>query len=369
MTHKRWESCGFISLLIFTCISLFYQYGTREYSVLPLRDENHVYIQVDQNSEESPGNSVVKNLQVEDSLTSYSFRLGDKLPYPYAGIGINFYDTTAVSPDGLDLSSYDYVELEIAASVDMLILGFTSYVEGFTHMDSSMSWRVYESLLGVSDTFTTYTIDLRSFTTPSWWYNLNAVTKDRFPDKSHGNILSFIIENNHYEEFSQEFSKVKIRRITFVRDTLLTVILHISALLLICGAWVGRLFFRPSSTTPVIIPYQELEISSYEDEDLQKVETFIANNYTNQDLLVRDVSSSTGVTQAKIQTVLRKKFDMTFRQYLNKIRIHEAKRLLRETDRQVTDIAFRVGYRNVSHFNRIFKEKEGVSPNKYRKQQ
>ena len=58
---------------------------------------------------------------------------------------------------------------------------------------------------------------------------------------------------------------------------------------------------------------------------------------------------------------------MTFRQYLNRIKIHESKRLLLETDRQVTDIAFRVGYKNVTHYNRIFKEMEEVSPNQFRK--
>ena len=43
------------------------------------------------------------------------------------------------------------------------------------------------------------------------------------------------------------------------------------------------------------------------------------------------------------------------------------KRLLRETDRQVMDIAYKVGYGNISHFNRVFKEAENCSPNEYRK--
>ena len=58
---------------------------------------------------------------------------------------------------------------------------------------------------------------------------------------------------------------------------------------------------------------------------------------------------------------------MTFKQYLNKIRLSEAKRLLKETDRQIADIAYHVGYKNVTHFHRIFKQNEKISPNEYRK--
>ena len=57
----------------------------------------------------------------------------------------------------------------------------------------------------------------------------------------------------------------------------------------------------------------------------------------------------------------------TFKQYLNIIRITEAKRLLRETDNQITSCAYNVGYNNIPHFNRTFKQLEGISPKEYRK--
>ena len=52
----------------------------------------------------------------------------------------------------------------------------------------------------------------------------------------------------------------------------------------------------------------------------------------------------------------------TLKKYLNHIRILEAKRLLKNSDRQISEIAYIVGYGNISHFNRTFKQIEKYHP-------
>jgi AraC-like DNA-binding protein len=47
-------------------------------------------------------------------------------------------------------------------------------------------------------------------------------------------------------------------------------------------------------------------------------------------------------------------------------RIQEAKRLLNETDLNVTEIAFRLGFNSHSYFSAIFKDQEGLTPSEYR---
>jgi YesN/AraC family two-component response regulator len=73
-----------------------------------------------------------------------------------------------------------------------------------------------------------------------------------------------------------------------------------------------------------------------------------------------------GVSASKITQILREKKNCSYKQYLNSIRLSEAKRLLLETDRNIVDIAQKVGYSNVTHFNRIFKTTEGISPRQFR---
>ncbi|MNH99906.1 Bifunctional transcriptional activator/DNA repair enzyme AdaA [compost metagenome] len=57
----------------------------------------------------------------------------------------------------------------------------------------------------------------------------------------------------------------------------------------------------------------------------------------------------------------------SFIEYINSIRIKEAQRLLRETDSKVTMIAEQVGYENIGHFGRVFKEITRTTPLDYRK--
>jgi AraC family transcriptional regulator, exoenzyme S synthesis regulatory protein ExsA len=48
-------------------------------------------------------------------------------------------------------------------------------------------------------------------------------------------------------------------------------------------------------------------------------------------------------------------------------RLEHARRLLIQTDKQVTDVAFESGFVNVTHFDRVFKQNTGMAPIKYRK--
>ncbi|NMA82269.1 MAG: AraC family transcriptional regulator [Epulopiscium sp.] len=56
----------------------------------------------------------------------------------------------------------------------------------------------------------------------------------------------------------------------------------------------------------------------------------------------------------------------TFIEYLNSVRIREAQRLLRDTNRQVIQIADAVGFNNLSHFGRVFKSITKFTPLQYR---
>ena len=52
--------------------------------------------------------------------------------------------------------------------------------------------------------------------------------------------------------------------------------------------------------------------------------------------------------------------------YLNDHRLNLAAELLRITDATVLDIAGRVGFDNLSYFNRLFKRRYGMTPREYR---
>jgi AraC-like DNA-binding protein len=56
----------------------------------------------------------------------------------------------------------------------------------------------------------------------------------------------------------------------------------------------------------------------------------------------------------------------TFTQYVTQLRINEAQKLLQETELGISEIAFQIGFENLSYFNRSFKNIVGISPRKFR---
>lgn len=59
----------------------------------------------------------------------------------------------------------------------------------------------------------------------------------------------------------------------------------------------------------------------------------------------------------------------TFTQYLQLLRVAEAQKLLSETDLSISEIAYRVGYENLSYFNRSFKTLTGIAPREWKRKQ
>lgn len=95
--------------------------------------------------------------------------------------------------------------------------------------------------------------------------------------------------------------------------------------------------------------------------DLPKLLQHLASNYNREELDLSLVAFETGLSAKKV-TALLKSQSQTFRSALNQLRLSEAKRLLLETDLQASEIAYKVGYGNVSHFHRQFREAFGNSP-------
>ena len=58
----------------------------------------------------------------------------------------------------------------------------------------------------------------------------------------------------------------------------------------------------------------------------------------------------------------------TFKEFVIKFRMEKAKELLRDTQLNVTDIAYDVGYNDPNYFTAVFKRTIGISPSQYKKE-
>ena len=82
-----------------------------------------------------------------------------------------------------------------------------------------------------------------------------------------------------------------------------------------------------------------------------------------------DIYRLAGYSPPVVIRGFRKYTGETVVSYLTRAKMDSAKRLLTSTDLTVLDIAGRLGYSSVSHFNRLFHAATGVCPQQYRRGQ
>ena len=99
---------------------------------------------------------------------------------------------------------------------------------------------------------------------------------------------------------------------------------------------------------------------------MERVVQYIHANY-NQELRLEMLANIFGYNSAYLGKVFHQYMGDNFNNYLDKIRITEAKRLLAEDEYKVYEVAERIGYTNINYFHNKFKKYVGVSPLSYKK--
>ncbi|WP_438435088.1 response regulator [Gorillibacterium sp. sgz500922] len=101
--------------------------------------------------------------------------------------------------------------------------------------------------------------------------------------------------------------------------------------------------------------------------EIQKALDYIHAHYQDN-LNMAMVSNHVSLNYTYFSQAFKEYTGESFVAYLRKLRIQKAKELLEGTDDKVYEISAKVGFENVKHFTRIFRETEGVTPLEYREQ-
>jgi AraC-like DNA-binding protein len=99
---------------------------------------------------------------------------------------------------------------------------------------------------------------------------------------------------------------------------------------------------------------------------LERVTTYIEKHCCDK-LSLADAAKITKLTPSAFSRFFRKMTQKTFVSYRNSCRIREACRMLTETDRTITQIAFECGFDNLANFNRRFRAEKYLVPREYRR--
>jgi len=105
-----------------------------------------------------------------------------------------------------------------------------------------------------------------------------------------------------------------------------------------------------------------------DNETINTVFEFLMNNY-NADIQLNQVANLANLSPNSFCRYFRSRTQNTFTEFLMKIRIGHASRLLIEKDLSIAEIAYLCGFNNLSNFNRQFRKINNCTPSEYKKEQ
>lgn len=89
---------------------------------------------------------------------------------------------------------------------------------------------------------------------------------------------------------------------------------------------------------------------------------------TNMTLSLQQISDELEINSAYLSREFSKYFEnLSFGEYIRKMRIEKAMHLMETTKYSLTEIAYLTGFSDQSHFTRIFKKQTGQLPTIYKK--
>lgn len=101
-------------------------------------------------------------------------------------------------------------------------------------------------------------------------------------------------------------------------------------------------------------------------EAVSRVLEYLKTNYA-QPLSLQTLSQVAGYTPQYLSSLFSEEVGMSIQEFLQRLRIEEACRLLIQTDLPSAQIAAAVGYRDSRHFSRLFRRYQTISPREFRK--
>jgi AraC-like DNA-binding protein len=112
-------------------------------------------------------------------------------------------------------------------------------------------------------------------------------------------------------------------------------------------------------------PMSGVRLNSREEERISRVFKYLNENLTGS-ISQANVARSVRLSSPAFSRLFKKTTGKCFMQVVNELRIAEVCRLLSETDRNISEIAFACGYESLSSFHCQFRRIVKMAPGQYR---
>ncbi len=118
--------------------------------------------------------------------------------------------------------------------------------------------------------------------------------------------------------------------------------------------------YQQNEVLPITLLKTELKVIK------QQSQTIINDPALNYSL--EQLSKDSGLSQAKLQEGFKFMYGRTVTEYIRHIRLQAARELMNNSDLNISQIVYSIGFTSRSYFSKIFKEKYNITPHEFKKQ-
>lgn len=322
------------------------------------------------------GTSIVRIHDDQPDKLRFDMKLTKAVAFPFATADLVLIDVKGrqVLADWSKYTSITF--LAKCTPSNSMVFSLTTFDENISKKGDFQTYRVPATYFSCNKKGVPVSLDLTRLALPDWWLNKmnldlssQGYARDKVAKISFGANLNSLPDVDSQVEISE--------LMLHGRDY--HAFAWLAAALLASWAVFAVWFFRAHSRALVasvatslrkdvpLAAYRQLTLEPYKDKEKAGLLKYIATNYTDTNLVLESVVAATGINRTKVNDLLKSELGMTFTGYLNKLRLTEAARLLAEhSSAAILEIAYSVGYANVSYFNKLFKEEYGCTPKVFR---
>jgi AraC-like DNA-binding protein len=320
------------------------------------------------------GTSTIRILEPGRQSLRFDFRVTPAASYPFVAAEMLLEDGQGPA----DLSAYTTVTFVArCAPANSLLFGLSTFDPAISTPGMFHTYPSPHTYFSCSESGTPVSLDLTRLTIPPWWFQTSKVDPSR-QSYDLGRVARFMFGISQKSPRDTD-SRVEISDFTLHGHDRRYVVALAVISMIGWGAF-AVWFLRGHSRALVasldaqlkndrqFFAYRQLTLEPFKDKEKAAVLQYIGTRYKDPELDMASVTARIGADREKINEILKTELGMTFTGYVNQLRLTEAARLL--TDRAgmpIADIAFAVGYANVSYFNKLFKEEYGCTPGAFRR--
>ena len=125
--------------------------------------------------------------------------------------------------------------------------------------------------------------------------------------------------------------------------------------------WLSNIMVRFTDSVFIIVNVRHIDT-------IYKSIDYIKRNYAKK-LTLEEVAGNVYLSPSYFSKLFKEGLNISFNNYLNKVRIDNSKRLLLNSKIELIDIPALTGFEDQSYFSKVFKKMTGVTPIKYRQRQ